>query len=640
MCGILGCWGDGDFRLRRALEAMMPCLEHRGPDDSGLWFDENTGLGVANLRLAIRDPTPAGHQPMISSCGRFVLVYNGEIYNQGELRGQLEEEGGSVGWRGHSDTETLLASIKHWGIESALPKLNGMYAFAVWDRTEKTLSLARDRLGIKPLYYGRNSGSFLFGSELKPLRAYPQWQGEVDRRALSLYFRHGYIPAPWTIYQGIKKLPPAHHVTINEKGKTIHGPTCYWDLHQIAQSARMGGSASSIVEQLEELIRDAVGRRMVADVPLGAFLSGGIDSTTVVAMMQAQSESPVRTFTIGFENPSFDEASHARAISDHLGTAHTELSVTSEEARAVIPKLPQIWDEPFADSSQIPTYLVSQLARRQVTVSLSGDGGDELFGGYNRYAVGHRLRKLIRWWPFSIRKMIGMGLKNLPVSQVESVFQKIPGSEKYPAVSDRLTKFADGFSARNEKEFYRNVVSTWRDPSRLVRNGEEPKTLLAEKERWPALDDLREFMMYMDTLTYLPGDILSKTDRASMSVGLEARVPFLDHRLVEFAWKVPTSIKYRDGKGRWPVRQILHRYVPEELMDRPKRGFSVPVGRWLRGPLREWAEKLLNEQRLREEGFLEPAPIREIWRQHLSGSKNLGGNLWTVLMFQSWLESS
>jgi len=639
MCGIVGYW-DKNGAEESVVARMAMRIQHRGPDDAGTWLNAVGDLALAHRRLSILDLSPAGHQPMTSPCGRFTLVYNGEIYNHLDLRAELEEEGGHFDWRGHSDTETLLAALRHWGVDGALQRLNGMFAFALWDKTERTLFLARDRMGEKPLYYGRNGGRFLFASELKSLVAYPHWQGDVDRNALTLYMRHNYVPTPWSIYRGINKLPPAHYVVIREGGESISEPRCYWDLGQIAAkgAAEPGETTEGFVDELDVLLRDAVGRRMAADVPLGAFLSGGFDSTMVAALMQAQSARPVKTFTIGFHEKGYNEAVHAKAVAAHLGTEHTELYVSPEDAMNVIPRLPAIWDEPFSDSSQIPTLLVSELARKHVTVSLSGDGGDELFCGYNRYTQGYQIWHKLQLLPVSLRQLIGSLIQVFPGTPLEYLFSFLPRRFQIPHLADRLPKLAKVVKEKSGESYYHRLISHWNEPDRLVLNAIEPQTLFNRPEQHPKLADFRERMMYLDSMTYLPDDILTKVDRASMAVSLEARVPLLDHRVVEFAWKVPMSLKYRDGKGKWVLREVLYRYVPRELMERPKMGFGVPIEHWLRGPLRGWAEELLDEKRLRNEGFFDPVPIRKMWDEHVSGRRRWHYHLWDVLMFQAWLE--
>lgn len=639
MCGIVGYW-DKRGAEASVVERMADQLSHRGPDDEGLWLDDETGLALAHRRLSIIDPSPAGHQPMVSPCGRYVLIYNGEIYNHQNLRTELEVNGGNFDWRGHSDSETLLASLLYWGVEDGLKHLNGMFAFALWDKAERVLFLARDRIGEKPLYYGCSRGSFLFGSELKSFTVHPQWTGEIDRDSLTLYMRHKYVPAPRSIYRGICKLQPAHYVVVREKGKSLSEPQCYWNLGEIAEagSADNCDGAIELIDELDLLLRDAVKRRMAADVPLGAFLSGGFDSTVVAALMQTQSQKPIKTFTIGFHEKKYDEAAHARAVANHLGTNHTELYVSPEEAMAVIPGLPVTWDEPFSDSSQIPVFLVSQLARKHVTVSLSGDGGDELFCGYKRYIQGFQTWRMLRLCPFPLRQLLGKFIHAIPSNRFERLLAHLSERIQVSHLRDRLDKIAGIVQERTEMSYYHRMVSHSKNPAGLVLGGRELQTIFSMPEQLPKLPGMRERMMYIDSMTYLPDDILTKVDRASMAVSLEARVPLLDHRVVEFASKVPISCKFRDGKGKWLLREVLNRYVPQELMDRPKMGFKVPIEHWLRGPLRDWAEAQLSEKRLREEGFLNPEPIREMWREYISNKRRYHYHLWDVLMFQSWLE--
>jgi asparagine synthase (glutamine-hydrolysing) len=637
MCGITGFWG-GSYEVSVA-EKMSCAIASRGPDDSGAWVSKPNGLALAQRRLAILDLSSAGAQPMCSPCERYVLVFNGEIYNHKDIRRKLESEGPPFNWQGNSDTETLLAGLRHWGVQRCLPKLIGMFAFALWDNLEKTLVLARDRMGEKPLYYGSMGDTFLFGSELKALREHPAWQGEVDRDVLALFLRFSFVPTPWSIYHGIFKLPPAHYLTIADQGRSVGSPVCYWDLGKVAEDGvkHSIGSESQLADELDLLLRDAVKRQMAADVPLGAFLSGGYDSTTVAALMQAQSERPVSTFSIGFHERGFDEAVNAKSIARHLGTEHTEMYVTPQEAMAVIPKLPAIYDEPFADVSQIPTYLVSQLARRQVTVSLSGDGGDELFCGYNRYVSGYEVWNKLRGLPQPVRQMFAFLLNHTSGSKLDKWQELLPRQLQVSSLSDRVPKLADALLSQDGRSYYQALVSHTKNSDQLVLGAKEPKTWHGWKVQ-PDLPSLQEKMMLWDMMTYLPDDILTKVDRASMAVSLEARVPLLDHRVVEFAWKVPISLKYRDGQGKWLLRQVLYRYVPRSLMERPKMGFSVPIEQWLRGPLCDWANTLLDESRLRNESYLNSTLIRKMWQEHLSGKRNWHRILWNVLMFQAWLE--
>ena len=648
MCGIAGFWQPGATVDNACLLSMADAVVHRGPDDAGVWTDDDAGVALAHRRLSILDLSPAGHQPMLSASGRYVIAFNGEVYNFATIRDELERAGVAPAWRGHSDTEVMLAAIAAWGLDAALKKFVGMFAFALWDKHTLTLHLARDRLGEKPLYYGwMGDDTLLFGSELKALRAHPNWRGEIDRDALALYMRHNYIPAPYSIYKDIYKLPPGTTLSLT-KGTTAQShpePVPYWSAATVAQEGvahPFSGSAQEAVEQLDHLLRTTISQQMVADVPLGAFLSGGIDSSTVVALMQAQSSRPVKTFTIGFHEQGYNEAVHAKAVANHLGTEHTELYVTPEQAMAVIPKLPALYDEPFADSSHIPTYLVSEMTRRHVTVSLSGDGGDELFGGYNRYSWGRNIWHRIGWMPPALRGVAARAVHTLSPQQWDKLFQLaspgLPAAMCVRLPGDKLHKLAGMLDAATPEEVYRRLVSIWQQPTEIVINATEPPTALTHSHAMPRLDDFTLRMMYLDLVSYLPDDILAKVDRAAMGVGLETRVPFLDHRVVEFAWQLPLSLKIRDGQGKWPLRQVLYKYVPEALVERPKMGFGIPLDAWLRGPLRDWAEALLDEQRLRREGYFHPAPVREKWQEHLSGKRNWQHQLWAVLMFQSWLE--
>jgi asparagine synthase (glutamine-hydrolysing) len=643
ICGFLGPSGGDDIdRAAETVAAMATTLAHRGPDDAGVWVDATAGIALGHRRLSILDLSPEGHQPMVSACGRYVLCFNGEIYNHRELRRAL---GQGAPWRGHSDTEVLLQALVSWGIERTLASVNGMFAFALWSRDEGALYLARDRLGEKPLYYGSSGDHFLFASELKALRAHPAWESRIDRDALALFLRFGYVPAPHSIFRGIGKLPPGCWLRL-EAGDAVPRVHAYWSARAVAAAGVANpfqGSETDAVDALEALLLDAVGRRMEADVPLGAFLSGGIDSSTVVALMQAQADRPVRTFSIGFREADFDEAVHARAVAAHLGCEHTELYVAPEAGLALLPELPRLWDEPFGDVSQIPTYLVSAMAREHVTVCLSGDGGDELFGGYNRYlwvdSTGRsiaRLPRLVRRLGASLIHALGPEAWNRLLAPAARL---LPGALRVQSPGYRLYKAALVLATDEPAAIYRSLVSHWQRPTDLVIGGVEPRTVLDEEDG-SGLGDGLQTMMYLDAVTYLPDDILVKVDRASMGVGLEARVPLLDHRLFEFAWSLPRAWKVRDGVGKRPLRAVLQRHLPGALLDRPKMGFSVPLGAWLRGPLRDWAEALLDEGRLRREGFLAPEPVRSAWRDHLAGSRAGEYRLWNILMFQAWLDAS
>lgn len=651
MCGLTGFLtrefkSDADLRTTVCLMADQLC--HRGPDDSGVWVDPSAGLALGFRRLAIIDLSPEGHQPMLSMCGRYMIAFNGEVYNFKALRRELESEGQK--FRGHSDTEVMLAAISKWGVEPAVKKFVGMFAFALWDRHERALHLVRDRLGIKPLYYGLAAKTFLFGSELKALRAHPDFVSEIDRDALALQMRYSYIPQPYSIYRGIYKLKPGCTLTFrasDSRFQPLAVPKSYWSAEEVYEEGIASPFRGTEVEasmQLEELLREAVRVRMVADVPLGAFLSGGVDSSTVVALMQAQSARPVKTFTIGFYESDYNEARQAKAVAAHLGTDHTELYVTSDETMAVIPKLPALYDEPFSDPSQIPTYLVSALARQRVTVSLSGDGGDELFGGYNRYFLGDSFWKKVHWMGKSGRRLAAWALTRLSPQTWGRLFASangyLPSRFRVTIPADKVYKLAEVLNANTSQDFYRTLVSHWNPSTEIVVGADEPPTILSDSFNCVKLPEFIQQMMFLDLITYLPDDILTKVDRASMGVSLEARVPLLDHRVVEYAARIPLSMKIREGQGKWLLRQILYRYVPKELIERPKMGFGIPIGAWLRGPLREWAEDLLNEDRLRREGFLRPAPLRKLWLEHLSGQRNWQYKLWDVLTFESWLAES
>jgi asparagine synthase (glutamine-hydrolysing) len=623
MCGFAGFWTPQnslpETELATIAERMAGELAHRGPDDQGVWVDPRAGIALAHRRLAVIDLSAEGHQPMVSRCGRVRLIYNGEIYNHRELRGDLEAAGRA--FRGHSDTELLVEAIAHWGIDETLPKLIGMFAFAMWQPQDQRLTLVRDRLGIKPLYFGRCGTTLLFGSELKALRAFPQFDAVIDRNAIARYVQHNYIPAPNSIYEGVHKLMPGSLIKFSSDAWTTATPYAYWTAAEVCGRDRRDtfrGDRQDALEQLDLLLHDATRIRMQADVPWGAFLSGGIDSTLVTAAMQAQSSRPVSTFCIGFEEKSHDESRFARAVAAHLGTEHHEWCVTAAESRDVIPRLPTIYDEPFADSSQIPTFLVSQLARRHVTVSLSGDGGDELFGGYPRYFTIDAIWRKISGLPLSVRKMIAHVLPYLP--------------------ANRCRVWAGILKSDRPQALYAHLNRHWDRPLRLIKGAETATSVFAETDAESIADDFFEQMMYLDTVSYLPDDILTKVDRASMAVSLEVRVPLLDHRLVEFAWSLPLAENIRAGSGKAMLRDLLERYVPRNLFERPKVGFGVPIGDWLRGPLRAWAEELLDERRLDREGYFYAAPIRQRWREHLSGASDWHYWLWDILMFQAWLE--
>lgn len=651
MCGIAGFLDvsrlRGNSELQSIVRRMSDSLSHRGPDDSGIWVDDKAGIALGHRRLSILDLSPQGHQPMISQSGRYVITYNGEIYNYNEIRKELESLQNSelIKWRSHSDTEVMLAAIEEWGLEDAVKRFVGMFAFVLWDQKDRVLHLVRDRLGEKPLYYGWAGKVFVFGSELKAFRAHPLWQGEIERNSLTLLLRHNCIPAPHSIYKDVFKLLPGAILSISwaQAASKNHTIKNYWSAREAAEQGManaFAGTEQEAVYELDRMLREAVKLRMHADVPLGAFLSGGVDSSAIAALMQAQSERPVRTFSIGFHEADYNEAQNARAVAQHLRTDHTELYINTEDALAVIPMLPELYDEPFSDSSQIPTFLVSKMARQHVQVCLSGDGGDELFGGYNRYSWVPNIWQRVGSKPRLLRSVIGKGLTAVSPKAWDKIFQAagsfLPAGTRQRMAGDKLHKLADILQAHGLEDMYYMLTSHWLNPEELVKNAHEPATILTDRSVWPKLPDFTKLMMYLDMVSYLPDDILVKLDRASMGVSLESRVPFLDHRLIEFAWKIPLSMNVSKGQGKWLLRQVLYKYVPRELVERPKMGFGVPIDSWLRGPLRAWAESLLGEKRLGSEGFFNPQPIRQKWHEHLSGRRNWQYHLWDVLMFQAW----
>ena len=647
MCGIVGivggaaATGSGGFTVRR----MADRIRHRGPDGDGVWTDAEAGIALSQRRLAIIDLSSAGAQPMISHNGRYVIVFNGEIYNHSEMRAHLDREFGAHAWRGHSDTEVFLAAIEALGTKKALELAVGMFAFGLWDRRERTLVLGRDRLGEKPLYYGRIGKTFAFASELKAFQPLPDWRPEIDRNALALLMRHNYIPAPYSIYQGIRKLRPGHFLVLAD---AMHEPRVerYWSAAEIAEQGQcepFQGSPEEAVDEVERYLCRALEGQMIADVPLGAFLSGGIDSSAVVAVMQSISPRPVRTFTIGFNEAGYNEADHAKQVARYLGTDHTELYVSQRDALDVVPQLPGIYCEPFSDSSQIPTFLVSKMARGSVTVALSGDGGDELFSGYTRYALADAFWNKLSRVPIGLRRA-SASLATLPSpglydNVAGGIMPLLPQRLRRERVGDKIHKAASVLSLRSMNDVYRRLCSHW-EPAEIIPDAVEPATMLTGLEALPALSGNVERMMYIDMMSYLPDDILVKVDRAAMAVGLETRVPLLDHRLVGFALSLPLSILRAGGQTKWPLRQLLYRHVPKALVERPKMGFGVPIDAWLRGALRDWAEALLDERRLREDGFFRPDVIRRAWSEHLTGQRNNQYLLWDVLMFQSWREAT
>ena len=654
MCGIAGLFtastlSGGD--IKTVAQTMAQKLIHRGPDDNGVWADNHSGVALAHRRLSILDLTEAGHQPMSSACGRYVVVFNGEIYNHLEIRKKLKSAVSSeaISWQGHSDTETLLAAVSAWGLEKALKEFVGMFAFALWDKHEKSLYLARDRIGEKPLYYGLHKGTLLFGSELKALRAYPGFQGEVDRYVLSLYLSRNFVPAPYSIYQGIFKLQPASllKVTAGDVARQqLPEAVSYWSLSQVAltgQNNFFQGSEDDAVLVLERLLKQSISNQMIADVPLGAFLSGGIDSSTVVALMQSQSAKPIRTFTIGFNESDYDESKHAKGVAAHIGTEHNELFVSPNQAFDVILQLAKLYDEPFADVSQIPTFLVSELARQDVTVCLSGDGGDELFGGYNRHINGPALWRKFGRLPSSMRDGLSKLLTAVPPSRWGSIFSHasavLPRSWRYNSAGDKLHKVAGMLSAGSPDEIYDKLISQWQMSEQILPCPIQEHSVIRKSVCPAELADLEHRMMFMDTTTYLPDDILVKVDRAAMGVSLETRLPMLDHRVVEFAWSLPLEMKIKGNEGKWLLRRLLDRHVPRSLIERPKVGFGVPIDSWLRGPLKAWAEELLDSSKLIQQGFFDHTLIELKWQEHLLGKRNWSHQLWGVLMFQTWLHN-
>lgn len=652
MCGITGFVQlsntANEDELGSTVTRMSDKISHRGPDWQGNWTDSTNGVALGFRRLAIIDLSPTGRQPMVSACNRYTIVFNGEIYNYRDLKKEVEASGKFPhAFRGTSDTEVLLAAFTVWGVEAVLQKTNGMFAFAVWDRELRTLTLGRDRLGEKPLYYGVHGKTFLFGSELKALKAHPSFQAEIDRDVLTLFLRSGYIPAPHSIYKGIYKLPPASWITFTPKLGEVSTPTTYWSAREAAEKgvgAPFKGDEADAIRELEILLLDSVKIRMESDVPLGGFLSGGVDSSTTVALMQAQSSRPVKTFTMGFSEGEYDESKFAKKVAEHLKTDHTETVVTPKDALDVIPLLPTLYDEPFSDSSQIPTYLVSKIARQNVTVALSGDGGDELFGGYNRHTWGKTAWNMVEGLPDPVKSAFASGLNMVSPSGWNQIFQTLqpvlPGKLRWSNPGEKLQKLSAILKSQNPEDLYRKLISHCTNPEALVVNGKEPTTLFNNKNEWPKFSDFSLRMMYLDLVTYLPDDILAKVDRASMGVSLEARVPFLDHRIVEFAWTLPLEMKIKNGKTKHILRELLYKYVPKDLIERPKMGFSVPIDHWLKGPLKDWASNLLSPERMKKEGYLNESEITKKWQEHLSGERNFQHHLWDVLMFQAWLEQN
>ena len=660
MCGIAGVFGHNNSRnLAQVVETMAASLIHRGPDDEGVWVDADANFALGHRRLSILDLSMEGHQPMLSRDGRFVMGFNGEVYNHHLIRGELDRQE-QIGWRGHSDTEVILAAISAWGLERALSKFVGMFAIVLFDRAERRLHLIRDRMGEKPLYYGWCNSAFIFGSELKALKKYPAFAGEVDRDVLALYLRHMVVPAPFTIYQGVYKLQPGYMLSLDfdkvsfDPKKTLTQNNLpengiklsqWWSLRETVESGKASQFAdeTEALELLETRLRESIRWQSIADVPLGTFLSGGVDSSLITALMQSESISPIRTFTIGFQEKQYSEADHASTVARHLGTEHIELCVTAKDALGVVQRLPSLYDEPFADSSQLPTFLLCAQAREYMKVALSGDAGDELFGGYNRYFWVRKIWANISWLPHSTRRLFAKVIFLFPPNCWDKVYALIsriqPSSSHLAFAGQKLHNLAERLvNIKSDDELFYSLISEWESPRNVVISACEPFTLFQKRNDWPELPDIEHRMMYLDAMTYLPDDIMVKVDRAAMGASLETRSPYMDHRIVELAWRMPLSMKIQNNQGKWPLRKILYKYVPRELIERPKQGFGVPLADWLRGPLRDWAENLISVERLKRDGYFFPEPIHSKWQEHLTGLKNWEHSLWPILMFQQWLD--
>ena len=650
MCGITGFYSKTSSNFNNIILKMNSAITHRGPDSNNIWQDKNSGIVFGHQRLSILDLSTAGNQPMVSNSGRYIITYNGEIYNHLEMRKELNKINLNIKWKSNTDTETLLEALELWGIKKTLKKIVGMFAFGLWDKRNRSLILVRDRIGEKPLYFGwqgkGDSKVFLFGSELKALKVHPEFSREINRDAIALQLRHNYIPDPYSIYKDIYKLLPGHYLELTEdnlKKNFLPTPKIYWSLTKSAiygNNNQLTQSDESIQSDLEKRLKLSVKQKMISDVPLGAFLSGGIDSSTIVALMQSQSNHPIKTFTIGFNEDDYNEAQHAKKIAKHLGTDHTELYFSSKTAMEVIPKLSTIYDEPFSDNSQIPSFLLSQLAKKDVKVALSGDGGDELFCGYNRYMSTNNWSKKFNSVPISLRKILAYAIKLISQKNWNKLFKLLPGLNQHINYGHKIHKGAKALEANKLSDLYYILISHWQNPTEVVTNSKESQTFFSEFKPELLNFNNHQKMMMLDLITYLPNSILVKVDRASMASSLEARVPFLDHELIEYSWKIPHSLKFRNGKGKWILRQILNNYVPKNLTERPKMGFGIPLGSWLRGPLRDWAENLLNEKRLTQEGYFNPKLIRNKWHEHLSNKYNWQHDLWNVLMFQAWIDSN
>lgn len=645
MCGIAGIWNNkkSSNEMYTCLHSTISVIKHRGPDDGDVWFDENVRLGLAHRRLSIIELTKAGHQPMQSSCKRYIIVFNGEIYNHHQIRSKLFEVDQNIKWRGSSDTETLLESVRLLGLEETLKLTTGMFALALYDRQAESLFLARDRFGEKPLYFGYNLGSFVFASELKSIKAIPGLDLKISQKSVQLQSQFAYVPEPYSIYEGIFKLEPGSilELSISDIKNSNTGKTKkYWSAYDSA-SYGLGNkiefnSDQAAIAELDRLLKISVKEQMMSDVPLGAFLSGGIDSSLIVSLMQAQSANPIKTFTIGFNEKGYNEAVHAKAVAKHLGTDHTELYVTAKDSISIVDRLASIYDEPFADTSQIPSILVSQLAKSKVTVCLSGDAGDELFGGYSRYFLTKKMWATISSLPKAIKSILVKSIHLLSPNQWNILYNTLVFNSGNKLIGNKLYKAVKALQANNGRELYFNLVNHLNPKETLMSNFDIEDVY----SKWHNGGSLIDQMMLFDTISYLPGDILTKMDRAAMSVSLETRIPFLNHNLYEFAWKLEDKYKIRNGVGKWILRKNLYNYVPESLVNRPKMGFSVPVGDWIRGPLKDWAEDLLDDAKIGEQGYYNRHSVKQIWEEHKSGKKNWDYQLWNILMFQQWLNSN
>ena len=645
MCGLTGFYHGSIFSsadtVQEHLKKMTDAIRHRGPDSEGFWHDLDDGIAFGHRRLSILDLSDAGHQPMLSDDDRYIIVFNGEIYNHLEIREEIERDFSDINWNGHSDTETLLKAIQLFGWEEALEKLIGMFAIALWDSEDKQLYLARDRFGEKPLYYGWQNDSFLFGSELKAITQHSAFEKQIEKGAVPILMKHGYIATPYSIWKGIYKLPAAHYLKI-DKNNLNPKSVCYWSFNGIVEQSQkdeLSITDDKAIEDLEELLTTSIKRQMLADVPLGALLSGGIDSSLVVALMQKVSNQPVKTFSIGFDDPKFDESKHAEAVAKHLGTDHTTLIMTPDDMLELVPEIAKIYDEPFADSSQLPTTIVSRLAKQHVTVALSGDAGDEIFGGYNRYFFATKVWSVYRAFPAPLRKYMLKSVFLLKPVQWDKIFGGLFRKKGIVFFGDKLYKLAQRLEGVNSfDDLYLSLVTEKHHLHKILNKDLDDDLiyLLNDKKSWPNTASKVERMMAVDTLTYLTDDILTKVDRAAMSTSLELRAPFLSHPIAEYAWKLPLSKKIRDGKGKWILREILYKYVPQELIDRPKQGFGIPIDDWLRGPLKEWAEDLLLNPELLTHNIFNDNELQSYWQDHVDGRRQLGSSLWSILMFQAW----